>query len=246
MAKTEVKIEQRTDRFIAAYNALKADVLPSNYNLALTIGLNSANSITEITKRRQNIGIENIQKFCDFFDLNFDYFTGKSDVLKLADLKKKEVIALGKKIPMRLKENEFADAFPDWKGIPVFNMPISASFVQHYQDENTYEPMYHLRDPRFKDCNFAAIITGDSMHSEIRHGDYVVCQEIKDMSFILYGDIYYISSKNGIETCKYVNADPNDKDSIMLVPKNEKISPTSMKRKMINKLYKVKGIIRGY
>lgn len=159
---------------------------------------------------------------------------------------KKEVIALGKKVPMRLKPEEFADAFPEWPGIPVYNQPISASFVQHYRDENTYEPLYHLRDPRFKDCDFAAIITGDSMHSEIRHGDYVVCKEIKDRSLILFGDIYYVSTKNGMETCKYVNADPDDKHSIMLVPKNQNISPTSMKKSMIDRLYKVKGIIRGY
>lgn len=159
---------------------------------------------------------------------------------------KKEVIALGKKVPMRLKPEEFEDAFPDWPGVPVFNQPISASFVQHYRDEHTYEPLYHLRDPRFKDCNFAAIITGDSMHSEIRHGDYVVCKEITDRSLILFGDIYYVSTKNGMETCKYVNADPDDKHSIMLVPKNPNISPTSMKKSMIDRLYKVKGIIRGY
>lgn len=171
--------------------------------------------------------------------------TGKT-VNETMKSQKKEVIALGKKVPMRLKPEEFEDAFPDWPGIPVYNQVISASFVQHYRDENTYEPLYHLRDPRFKDCDFAAIITGDSMHSEIRHGDYVVCKEIKDRSFILFGDIYYVSSKNGMETCKYVNADPDDKNSIMLVPKNPNISPTSMKKSMIDRLYKVKGIIRGY
>lgn len=159
---------------------------------------------------------------------------------------KKEVIPLGKKVQLRLKPEEFADAFPDWQGLPVYNQPISASFVEHYQDETTYSPLYYLRDPRFKDCNFAAIITGDSMHSEIRHGDYVACQEIVDKSFIVMGDIYYIVAKNGLETCKYVNADPDDRDSYMLVPKNANISPTPIKKKMINKIYKVKGLIRGY
>ncbi|MBN9484655.1 MAG: S24 family peptidase [Bacteroidetes bacterium] len=170
-----------------------------------------------------------------------------------AVVSKKEVIALGKKIPMRLDEQEFAEAFPDWKGIPVYNVPVSAGFVKHYQDENTYEPIYHLRDPRFKDCNFAAIITGDSMHSEIRHGDYVVCQEVIDRSFIVYGDIYYVVAKNGLETCKYINAyvlDAKnriyDEDRILLVPKNENITPSPLRKDMIDRLYKVKGIIRGY
>lgn len=158
----------------------------------------------------------------------------------------KAVVPIGKAVPLRLTPEEFQDAFPHWVGIPVYNQPISASFVKHYQDDNTFTPIYYLRDPRFKDCNFAAIITGDSMHSEIRHGDYVVCQEITDRSFIVFGDIYYVVAKNGLETCKYVNAMKNDDDSILLVPKNDNISPSPLKKTMIQKLYKVKGIIRGY
>lgn len=159
---------------------------------------------------------------------------------------KKEVIALGNKVPMRLNSEDFEDAFPDWRGLPVFNQPISASFVEHYNDESTYEPIYHLRDPRFKDCDFAAIITGDSMHDEIRHGDYVVCQEIKDRSFIVFGDIYYVVATNGLQTCKYVNAHAKKDDIIMLMPKNKNISPSPLNKSMIQNLYKVKGIIRGY
>jgi hypothetical protein len=91
------------------------------------------------------------------------------------------------------------------------------------------------------------------MHSEIRHGDYVVCQEVIDRSFIVYGDIYYVVAKNGLETCKYINAyvlDAKnriyDEDRILLVPKNENITPSPLRKDMIDRLYKVKGIIRGY
>ncbi|CAB4126470.1 HTH_XRE domain containing protein [uncultured Caudovirales phage] len=151
----------------------------------------------------------------------------------------KQVIPLGKHIPARSADGQ-------WIGLPMYNVPISAGFVSQYRDEGTYQPQYYLADNRFRDCNFGAIITGDSMHSEIRHGDYVVCKEINDPTFIVYGEIYYVVAKNGMETCKYINANPKDDDSLLLVPRNEKISPSPIKKEMILKLYKVRGIVRGY
>lgn len=159
--------------------------------------------------------------------------------------KDKEVVALGKHVPLRLKPDEFAEAFGNWEGLPIYNKPITASFINTYNDETINQPMYYLHDPRFRDCQFGAIITGDSMHSEIRHGDIAMCREITDKSFIVFGDIYYIVAKNGLETCKYINAG-KDENSLLLVPRNENISPSPIKKNMIDRLYKVRGIIRGY
>lgn len=159
---------------------------------------------------------------------------------------KKEVIALGRHNPLRLKPEEYAEAFGDWKGVPMYNAPVTASFVETYRDDRIYQPAYYLHDPRFKDCKFGAIITGDSMHSEIRHGDHVVCQEITDWRFVVYGDIYYIVSTNGMETCKYLNADPEDKNNFLLVPRNNTISPSPIPKDMILRMYKVRGVVRGY
>lgn len=153
----------------------------------------------------------------------------------------KEVIPVGKQAIKRAA----SEAFDEWRGLPMYNVPITASFVAQYRDESYIEPLYYFRDPRFKDCDFGAIVTGDSMHSEIRHGDFVVCKEVTDKSFIVFGEIYYIVSKNGLETCKYVNAGDDD-ECLLLVPRNEKISPSPIKKNMILKMYKVKGIVRGY
>jgi transcriptional regulator with XRE-family HTH domain len=160
--------------------------------------------------------------------------------------KKKEVIILGKNPNQRLKPEQYAEAFGDWAGLPMYNTPITATFVETYRDENIYQPQYYLHDPRFRDCDFGAIITGDSMHSEIRHGDFVACKEVTDTRFIVYGDIYYVVASNGLETCKYVNMDPNDPNILLLVPKNEKLSPSPLPKDMLLKLYKVRGIVRGY
>lgn len=151
----------------------------------------------------------------------------------------KEIIPLGKHLPV-------TGDLSDWQGLPMYNVPITASFVETYRDDNFYVPQYYLWDPRFRDCDFGAIITGDSMYSEIRHGDFVPCKEVTDRNFIVFGEIYYVVATNGLETCKYLNAHPTDPDCFMLVPRNEKISPSPLPKNMISKLYRVRGIIRSY
>lgn len=176
--------------------------------------------------------------------------------------KQKEVIPLGKHAPLRLTADQYAEAFGNWKGLPVYNVPITASFIETYRDETNYQPQYFLHDPRFRDCDFGAVITGDSMHSEIRHGDIAVCKYISDPSFIVYGDIYYVVAANGLETCKYVARMPKEgaerrsdgrysptdykEDEILLVAYNRAIDPSPIKKEMIIRLYKVRGIVRGY
>ncbi len=189
--------------------------------------------------------------FSNLKDIVDNYYYDGSGVKIRSELEpkagaEKTVIPLGKHAHTRLKTSEYKDAFSEWGGLPMYNLPITASFIASYRDEQGIMPQYYLYDPRFRDCDFGAIITGDSMHSEIRHGDFIACKEITDMSFVVYGDIYYVVGKNGLETCKYLNADPDDKDSFLLVPRNEKISPSPIKKDMVLKMYKVRGIIRGY
>lgn len=160
--------------------------------------------------------------------------------------KAKDVIPLGKHVPLRLTADQYQEAFGDWEGLPMYNAPVTASFVESYRDESIYQPQYYLHDPRFRDCDFGAIITGDSMHSEIRHGDFIACKEVTDKRFIVFGDIYYVIATNGLETCKYINVDPKDEDRLLLVAKNDKISPSPLPKDMILRLFKVRGIVRGY
>lgn len=193
--------------------------------------------ISKISKRYENVNKEWLE-------------TGEGDILieepSGEKRSKPRAEPLGKHAYSRVNPEEYEESFDDWVGVPMYNAPVTASFVESYRDENWYKPSYHLHDPRFKDCNFGAIITGDSMHSEIRHGDHVICQEILDWSFVVYGDIYYIVSANGFETCKYLNADPKNDNNFLLVPRNSTISPSPLPKNMILRMYRVRGVVRGY
>lgn len=221
----------------------------------------SVGSVSNLLSGKRSVTENFLAAFCKAFRI--DLKKAEKDILKRAEQlgdtleelrpelqvrtsRKKEVILLGKNPNQRLKPEQYAEAFGNWGGLPMYNTPITATFVETYRDETMYQPQYYLHDPRFRDCDFGAIITGDSMHSEIRHGDFVACKEITDTRFIVYGDIYYIVASNGLETCKYVNIDPNNADNLLLVPRNEKLSASPLPKDMLVKLYKVRGIVRGY
>lgn len=196
--------------------------------------------VSEYLSGKKLVSEKFFRAFCESYNLDFEALTNTS----VSQSNDKEVIPLGKHVPSRRGSNE--EGFSNWEGLPMYNMPITASFIRSYRDDPYITPQYYFYDPRFRDCDFGAIITGDSMHSEIRHGDFIACKEVVDMSFLVFGDIYYIVAKNGLETCKYLNEDPNNPNNLLLVPKNQNISPSPIPRDMILKLYRVRGVVRGY
>jgi transcriptional regulator with XRE-family HTH domain len=219
----------------------------------------SEGQVSNLLKGKRNVTEDFLKTFCKAFKIDYKKVekmvrdraleieeNNFSPDMAVMPSKRKEVIILGKNPNQRLRPEQYAEAFGEWAGLPMYNTPITATFVETYRDDSTYQPQYYLHDPRFRDCDFGAIITGDSMHSEIRHGDFVACKEVTDTRFIVYGDIYYIVASNGLETCKYVNIDPKDPDVLLLVPKNDKLSPSPLPKDMLVRLYKVRGIVRGY
>lgn len=227
-------METPKDRLVKAFEQLRFEKKIKNQtDFADMLGYNKSH-ISELMNGKKPITKEFANELLNKF--------GIEDILQDTTPKlssKKEIIPLGKHLPVK-------GDMSGWEGLPMYNVPITASFIESYRDDRFYIPQYYLYDPRFRDCDFGAIITGDSMHSEIRHGDFVPCKEITDRRFIVFGEIYYIVATNGMETCKYLNAHPTDPECLMLVPKNEKISPSPIPKDMILKLYRVRGIIRGY
>lgn len=231
---------------VAVYDALiYQKKIQSQVDLATKVGY-SEGYVSRLMKSGEEVPVKLRHKIQEVFGITDEQYRSIAIDLSVKESTPKEVIPLGKQVHNRLQPGQYKDAFSSWGGLPMYNMPITASFIASYRDEQGIIPQYYFYDPRFRDCDFGAIITGDSMHSEIRHGDFIALKEVTDMNFVVFGDIYYIVAKNGLETCKYLNADPRDPEAFLLVPKNEKISPSPIKKEMVLKMYKVRGIIRGY
>ncbi len=88
--------------------------------------------------------------------------------------------------------------------------------------------------------------TGDAMYPEIKHGDILACNEIRDTSFIDYGAIYWVILKNGLSACRVINGNRVNENELLLTPCNGKAGVTPIPRSAIEKLYVVKRLLRGY
>lgn len=136
------------------------------------------------------------------------------------------------------------------KGIMVYeSAPVQAGIKTVYHDEHQV-PDYVLNIPQFRDCNYGTRASGDSMYPEIRNGDLIVCKELPLDARIIFGDIYVVHTKDGIETIKYVqqfvDSDKND-PWVLLVPHNKAAGMgTPIPRKEIIKLFKVRAIFKAY
>lgn len=117
--------------------------------------------------------------------------------------------------------------------IPIYDVPIDASFLERYRDDGPgMEPVGFLNIPKLRNCNFAAVISGNSMYPIMKSGTVVVCRMVENLDYFDEGEMYFISTVNGFETVKYVQSGDTP-DELKLIPHNEKIKATIVKKSMI-------------
>lgn len=148
------------------------------------------------------------------------------------------------------KRRELKESGDSKRGIQFFeSAPVQAGMRTVYHDEHQV-PDYVLNIPQFRDCNYGTRASGDSMYPEIRNGDLIICKELPLDARIIFGDIYVVHTKDGIETIKYVQQfvdGDNNEPWVLLVPHNKAAGMgTPIPRKEIIKLFKVRAIFKAY
>ncbi len=156
-------VRPETLEFIILYNQLKGKAFTGNAQLAEILGFNSASSITEIIKSRQNIDPEKFKIFKEKYkafldDKNYTETTAGS---KVAD------------------------------GIPMYEITATASGVEVYNDINDTQSVGRMNFPGIEDCDFALPVWGHSMYPYLENGCWVALKVIHDKK-ILPGEVYYI------------------------------------------------------
>lgn len=159
-------VRPETLEFIILYNQLKGRAFSGNVQLAEALGYNSASSITEIIKSRQNIDPEKLRIFKEKY----------SEFLSV------------KKIPANTESSVIQRVF---EGIPMYEVAVTASGVEVYNDINDKEPVGRMNFPGIEDCDFALPVWGHSMYPYLENGCWVALKIIHDMK-ILPGEVYYI------------------------------------------------------
>src|ERR1700742_620114 len=102
------RIRPETLEFIILYNQLRGKAFKGNLQLAEVLGFNSASSITEIIKSRQNIDPDKLQIFKE----KYKYFFENNKITENTVIKRPEA------------------------GIPMYEVIATASGVEVYNDIN--------------------------------------------------------------------------------------------------------------
>nr|WP_294796251.1 S24 family peptidase [uncultured Mucilaginibacter sp.] len=156
-------VRPETLEFIILYNQLKGRAFTGNAQLAEILGFNSASSITEIIKSRQNIDPEKFRIFKERF---------------------KDYMDQG-------KPAEVPSVYSMGQGIPMFEVIATASGVEVYNDINDKQAVGRMNFPGIEDCDFALPVWGHSMYPYLENGCWVALKVIHDKK-ILPGEVYYI------------------------------------------------------
>ncbi|MBK0378606.1 S24 family peptidase [Mucilaginibacter segetis] len=160
-------VRPETLEFIILYNQLRGIAFANNSVLAEALGFNSASSITEIIKSRQNIDPEKLKIFKEKYR---EYLGGRKFSDKFADK------------PVFTRKEE---------GIPMYEITATATGVEVYNDINDSVSVGRMNFPGIEECDFALPVWGHSMYPYLENGCWVALKIIHDKK-ILPGEVYYI------------------------------------------------------
>src|ERR1700710_1296842 len=211
-------IRPETLEFIILYNQLKGKAFSGNAQLAEVLGFNSASSITEIIKSRQNIDPEKFKVFKEKYKAFLD------------DKNYKETTPVSK-----------------IEGIPMYEIIATASGVEVYNDINDTQSVGRMNFPGIEDCDFALPVWGHSMYPYLENGCWVALKVIHDMK-ILPGEVYYIEWGDYRMYKRLLAGDSEDEviahsDNVTeVIGDRLKYAPFVIKKQEIKKLCLVKDI----
>jgi phage repressor protein C with HTH and peptisase S24 domain len=212
-----------TTRFIEAYEYLlsikKVSGL-SDFSKKIEI---STSMMTEITKRRSNVGIQAIQNTEITFNLNSDWFiTGRGEIL----------------------ESNANQILPTTKSIPLIPIEAMAGF-----GSGSWQIM-HVEVDRYIIPEFAELkvdymikVKGDSMYPKYNSGDIVACKNLNLADvFFQWNKVYVLDTEQGA-LIKRIKEGKNE-DHLLIVSENNNYQPFDLHKSKINAISIVVGVVR--
>lgn len=129
-------------------------------------------------------------------------------------------------------------------GVPYYNVDFIGGFDLVMNDQTTI-PEYLIDFKKYNDATCWCNVTGHSMEPEITHGDMIALKEIKDMSFLPFGEVYAIVTTNEMRTIKRLGKG-DDKDHYNLIPtnKSQEYAIQELPKRMISAIFQVLGCMK--
>ena len=129
-------------------------------------------------------------------------------------------------------------------GTPYYNVDFLGGFDMIFNDQ-TINPEYYIQFKPYEKATCWCNITGRSMEPEINSGDIIALRRIEDFSFIPYGEIYAIVTKNDMRTVKRIGPSDNP-DNYTLIPTNKspEYGVQELPKAMILAIFEVMGCMK--
>lgn len=227
------KLNDITQRFIEVYEyLLKINQVQTISDFAKKIGVSSS-MITEINKKRSNVGVKAIQNTVSQFEMiNVDWLiTGK-----------------GKMTEFYIPEIKYSkDADEEWAilkyGIPLIPLDAMAGFGTGESQIMDYETERYIV-PEFEELNveFMIRVKGSSMYPKYSSGDIVACKKLPLDTFFQWNKVYVLDTEQGPMIKRVKKSEL--KDHLLCVSENEKYDPFDLHLNHLNALAIVIGVIR--
>lgn len=129
-------------------------------------------------------------------------------------------------------------------GVPYYDEDFMLGF-EEIGVPSSENPAYLVRMPRYSKATLWCNASGHSMEPEISNGDIIALQRIEDFSFLPYGDVYGIITKNGMRTIKRLGRS-EDKDCYRLIPTNRAFDEQDLPKSQILMVYRVLCALKSF
>lgn len=222
-----------TERFLEVYERLLLDKKVANLSdFAKKVGISNS-MMTEIVKRRSNVGIKVIQNTVNTFDMispdwiitgrgkMTEFFIPEIKYSKNAD----EEWAIKTHGTPLIPSEAFA-------GLSYGNITILEADIKEY---------YYI--PDFTDVDFMIRIKGDSMAPNFNSGDVIACKKIQESKFIQWNKVHVIATKEQGVLIKRLKKSQN-KNCLIAISDNINYDPFEIPSDEILNLAIVIGVVR--
>lgn len=133
----------------------------------------------------------------------------------------------------------------DDRSVTLYDVTAAANLRTLFTNKNQYA-LGQIQIPNIPSCDGAVYVSGDSMYPLLKSGDIVGYKELRNLDYIIYGEMYLVAfDLDGDEylTVKYVNQ--SDKEGyVRLVSYNPHHAPQDIPINTINAIAIVKFSIR--
>lgn len=139
--------------------------------------------------------------------------------------------------------NGSAPAVPAGSGVPYYDLDVTASITESFNDVRE-EVQYYINFPPLNDCDAAFPVFGESMIPDFYPGEVVMVREIRNVSSMLWGEPYLIITNaacDNMRTIKNVYLS-EDRQSFILRATNPRYAgDTVVAIDNVLKIFLVKG-----